>query len=82
MVRRPPHRYLPYRTKIILVVSPQNVSWAEALFCGYGLEIMKGSRYLGGFVGTEAVQYRWIEEKMEGWKYLVDIMPRVARKQP
>ena len=50
--------------KSILVVSPRNVLQAEAFFRGYGLQIMTGSRYLGGFVGSKAVQDCWLGEKV------------------
>ena len=43
---------------------------------------MKGIRCMGGFVGTDAVQAWWIEVKVEGWRYLVDIMAGVACKHP
>ena len=58
--------YLPDTTKSILVVSPWNVPQAEELFCVYGLEIVTGSRYLGGFMGMESAKDWWIDEKVEG----------------
>ena len=66
MVRGLPRGYFTKPTKSILVVSPWNVSWVEALFCGYGLKVVTGRRYLGGFVGTEAAQSKWLDEKVEG----------------
>ena len=78
MVRGPPRGYFPKPTRIILVVSPRNVLQAEAFFCGYGLEIVMGSRYLGDFVGGKLSQSWWIEDKVEGWRYLVDIMAGVV----
>ena len=78
MLRGPPQGYFTDPTKSILVVSPRNVPRAETFFCGYRLEIVTGGIYLGGFVGTEVAQDWRIEEKVEGWNYLVDIMPGVA----
>ena len=60
MVRGTLRGYLPDPTKIIFVVSPQNVPRAEAFFQGYRIHIMTGSRYLRGFVGTKAAQDFWL----------------------
>ena len=35
---------------------------------------------MAGFVGTEEAQAQWIEENVEGWKSLVNIMSGVAYK--
>ena len=46
------------------------------------MQVVTGSRYLGFFIEMEAAQALWLEEKLEGWLYLVAIMARVARKHP
>ena len=69
-------------TKIILVVSPQNVPRAEGFFRGYRLEIVIESRYLEGFMGAEEVQALRLENKVGGWQYLVEIVDRVVCKHP
>ena len=56
MVRGPPRGYYPEPFKSIWVVSPRNDPQAEAFFRGYGLKVVKCGRYLGGFMGAEAVQ--------------------------
>ena len=66
MVRGPPQGYFPEPTKRILVVSLWNVPRAEAFFRGYGLQIVTGRRYLGGFIGIKAAQDRWMGEKVDG----------------
>ena len=71
MVQGPPRGYFPDPTKSVLVVSLQNVLLAEAFFWGYGFQIMTGSQYLGGFVGTETEQARWLMGKVAGWWDLV-----------
>ena len=65
MIRGPPRGYFPEPTKRILVVSLWNVPRAEAFFRGYGLQIVTGRRYLGGFIGIKAAQDRWMGEKLE-----------------
>ena len=82
MVKGPPRGYFPEPTKSILVMSPRNFPLAEAFFQGYVLHVVTGSRYLGGFVGTEAAHDQWLEEGMEGWRALVAIMAEVAVNFP
>ena len=55
MVQGPLQGYFPEQNKSILVVSPWNSPRAEAFFRGYVLKIVKGIRYLGGFMGAEVV---------------------------
>ena len=41
---------------------------------------MKGSRYLGGFVGERETESQWVRTKLEGWAESVRTLSRVARK--
>ena len=66
MVRGSPRGYFPEPTKSILVVSPWNIPHAEAFFRGYGIQIVMGSRYLEGFVGSKVAQDLWLGERVEG----------------
>ena len=43
----------------------------RGLFRWYGLQILTGSRYLGGFFRTEVGKTRWLGEKIEGWQDFV-----------
>ena len=56
MVRRPWRGYFLDPTKSILGMSPRNVPRAEEFFQGYGLQIVTGRRYLGGFVSNKEAQ--------------------------
>ena len=60
MARGPLGGYLPEPTKSILVMSPRKVPQAEALFRGYSLKVVTGSRYLGGSMWTEVAHDRWL----------------------
>ena len=82
MVRGPPCGYFPEMTKSILVVSPWNVPRAEAFFRGYGLEIVTGSRYIGGFMWSKAAQDLWLGGKVEAWQDSVATLDEVARRHP
>ena len=61
-------------------MSPRNVPLAEAFLQGYRLQIVTGSRYLEGFVGTKAAQDLWMGKKMEGWRTLVTTLAMVERQ--
>ena len=82
MVKGPPRSYFLDPTKSILVVFPWNVSWVEAFFHGYGFQIVTGSHYLWGFVGTRAEKDCWLGEKAEGWGDSVATLAGVARWHP
>ena len=82
MVQGPLQSYFPEPTNSIVVVSPRNILREETFFRGYGLQVVAGIRYLGVFVGTEAMQARWLEEKLEGWRYLVAIMSGISGRHP
>ena len=71
MVRGTLRGYFTEPTKSILVVSPWSVPQAEDFFRSYRLQVVTGSRYLGGFVVTNMAQDRWLGEKVEGWWDLV-----------
>ena len=82
MVQGTPRSYLPEPTKSVLVVSPWNVLWAEAFFRVYGLHIVRGGRYLGGFMGSKEAQDCWMGEKVELWRYSVTTLAGVAHWDP
>ena len=66
MVRGTPRRYSPEPNKSILFMSQRNAPQAEAFFWGYGLQVVTGIWYRGGFVGTDAAQAWWLEDNVEG----------------
>ena len=43
---------------------------------------MTRSRYIGGFIGAEAGQKRWLGEKIEGCWDSVDTLAGVAHRHP
>ena len=61
-------------------MSPLNVLWEEAFFRGYKLQIVTGSRYHRGLVGSKAAQDCWLGEKVEVWQDLVATLAGVARQ--
>ena len=63
-------------------MSSLNLTWAEAFFRGYGLQIVTGSRYIEGFMGSKAAQNFWLGGKVEGWRDSVATLAGVARWHP
>ena len=43
-----------------------------------GVRVATGRRYLGGFIGNQESQKGWLEEKMDGWKHLAEMLEGVA----
>jgi hypothetical protein len=49
----PAYGYYPEASKNILVISEANKAAAEAYFCDIKFKVVTGSRYLGGFIGSD-----------------------------
>ena len=81
-VRGLPRGYFLGPIKSILVVEPRNVARAEKLFQGMGMQIVTGSRYLGGFIGDGASEKSWLTVKVERWAESVGTLTGVSRKHP
>ena len=65
-----------------MVVAERNVSRAKEYFHGMGIQIVTGSQCLGGFIGEQEMEDRWIQETVEGWAESVRTLARVACKHP
>ena len=76
----PARGYYPKPTKSILVVALGNVARAEEHFRGWGIKVLTGHRYLGGYIGDKEAESRWLAEKIKGWTEPVEILARVSRK--
>ena len=81
-LRGPARGYYPEPIKSILVVAKRNVPRAKEYFRGIGIQVVTGSRYLGGLVGERAAEVSRIQEKVEGRADSVRTLAGVARKQP
>ena len=64
------------------MVAEQNVPRATENFRGMGIQVVMGSRYLGGFVWERGTETQWVRTKVEGWAKLVKTLARVACKHP
>ena len=45
-----------------------------------GVWLVTGSRYLGSFISEQESEKDLSEEKVTGWKYLVEVLARVVRR--
>ena len=76
--RGPARGYYPEPTKIILVVAPGNVAWAEDHFRGLGIRVVTGHHYLGGYIGDKEAEGGWLAKKIKGWTESVEILAGVS----
>ena len=79
-LRGPARGYFSEPTKSILVVAERNVPQAKAYFRGMEIQVVTGSRYLGGFVGERETEGPWVQKKVAGWADSVRTLAGVARK--
>jgi hypothetical protein len=49
---------------------------------GRGPRSVGGSRYVGGFLGTEAALSEWLEPQVAQWVWGVKSLAKVARQYP
>ena len=54
----------------------------KEFFQGMRLQIVIGSRYIGGFIGDGVAEKNWLESKVEGWADYLGTLAEVSRKQP
>ena len=62
------------------MVAERNVPRAKEYFRRMGIQVVTGSRYLGGFVGEWETEGQWVQTKVAGWAESVRKLAGVARK--
>jgi len=78
----PSYGYTPQPHKCNLVTSDRNLSSAKSKFERYGMKVVTGSRYLGGFIGSPTLRSDWLREKACFWEKAVKTMARASKKFP
>ena len=63
-------------------MAPQFIEQATCLFSEFGVNVVQGQRFLGGFVGAKDEANQWASEKIESWVKSISILADVAKKQP
>ena len=78
----PSYGYTPQPHKCVLVTSERNLSSAKSKFERYGMKVVTGTRYLGGFIGSPTLRSDWLREKASFWEKAVKTMARASKKFP
>ena len=78
----PAFGYHPEPKKSYLVVKPGLEAEAERLFGPFGVRIVSGRRFLGGYVGDAAGRRTYLSEKVEGWVQSVKALSAAATRYP
>ena len=74
--------YFPEPSKSELIVPEKILAKATEDFQDLGFHVLTGTRFLGGFVGSPAAQYTWLESKVLAWTEAVNILSDIARYHP
>ena len=78
----PERGYFPEPAKSIFVCNPEDRPGAEERLEAFGFKFVDGSRYVGGFLGTEAALSEWLEPQVAQWAQGVESLAKVARRYP
>jgi hypothetical protein len=80
----PFYGYYPEPEKSYFICTKEEEAQAKLAFYSYGLrvQVVRGKRYIGGFVGGRDNKLEWVAEKVRGWVDGVNILASVARRFP
>jgi hypothetical protein len=84
MKRGPDVGYFPQPEKSWHICPKEHEDAAREAFEGAGIQMnfCRGKRYVGGFVGSEAMLERWIDPKVKKWVAGIEILARIASRFP
>jgi hypothetical protein len=81
--RRGPDRgYYPEPAKSIAICSPAQQAAAREILAEFDFRYEAGSRYVGGFIGTDGALDQWLQPQIAKWRDGVQALARVARRHP
>ncbi|KAF6209915.1 hypothetical protein GE061_015669 [Apolygus lucorum] len=78
----PGYGYFPQGRKTSLVVHPAEVEEAQGVFCGTGITVVTGHRFLGGYVGQPEGKQQFVEAKVQDWVQQVEKLSEAGVHQP
>ena len=78
----PDYGYHPEPKKTVLVVRATEEAEAKALFGELGVKIVRGHRFLGGFIGEEEDVHAFVLEKVQTWTSGVGVLAEAAELYP
>jgi hypothetical protein len=76
--------YFPEPAKLYHICPKEEEAEARAAFKEAGLHVnfCRGKRYIGGFVGSEAMLECWLDPKVKKWVAGVEMLARIALRFP
>jgi hypothetical protein len=63
----PERGYFPELAKSIFICNPEDWPGAKERLEAFGFKFVDGSRYVGGFLGSEAALSEWLEPQIAQW---------------
>lgn len=79
----PQYGYFPNEIKTYLVVKPDKEDQARKVFHGTDVQITSaGKNYLGGALGTEAFEAKFMVNKIAQWSSEIEKLSQFAQSQP
>ena len=78
----PKSGYVPDPPKSILIVKEGLEELAKEIFAGTGVNIVSGSRYLGGCIGEKEVVHDFVKDKVGKWVDSINNLTKAAHKYP
>jgi hypothetical protein len=82
MEKGPSVGYFPKPAKLYHICPKEEEAEARVTFKAAGIHVnfCRGKRYVGGFVGLEAILERWLDPKVKKWVAGVEILARIASR--
>ena len=85
MKRGPDRGYLPELAKSIFISDTQGQeeeAKREFVKEGLGLNFIRGSRYLGAYLGPQKALEAWFKPQVEAWAYWFRVLGIISRQHP
>jgi hypothetical protein len=84
MEKGPSVGYLPEPAKLYHICPKEEEAEARAAFeeAGISVNFCRGKRYVGGFVGSEAMLEHWMDPKVKKWVAGIGILACIALRFP
>ena len=78
----PKFGYFPEPSKSVIVVGEPFIKQAEQLFGDLGIKIVRGSRFLGGYIGDRDGCKTFVRAKVKDWISNIARLAKVSDSQP
>jgi hypothetical protein len=79
----PAHGYYSKPFKSIFVPSsPEAMDQCQWWLAEFNFDFRDGSRYVGGFIGTDEAKREWLEPKIQQWVAGIETLSPIAKPYP